>query len=144
MSTTNGRDSVSGTGYLFRSFAGIVGAQVFATSGPDGAAPVDGTASTSPSVIYVHVQDQGPVTCLRVVGNRAAVGYLGTPNFDAPPDHQPVPFMIYIQDNGPTGDNLSWSQLDAPATSCPDPSTVDMSSFGTLTSGDFTVHDAGT
>jgi hypothetical protein len=137
LTTTNGRDSVSGWGYTQVSPGFGFGAQVFATSGPDGAGPVAGQAS----VPYLDTLAEGPVTCLRVVGNRAAVGFMGVVVDGVPP----VPELVYVEDNGPTGDRIGTGTIDAPATSCPDPTGPDAdAALHTFASGPgFVVHDAG-
>jgi hypothetical protein len=148
--TTTGRDSVSGKGtvYSLPEIGYTIGASVFATSGPDGASPVSGTASTSPSFVYFKVSDTGAVTCLRVEGNRAAVGFVAHTDVGQP-DPQPVPIMLFVEDNGPSGDRIGFGQLADPATTCPIPTDANFVPFivgGTpvppvVTSGDFTVHD---
>ena len=90
----------------------MYGASVFATSKPGGRAPVTGDASVSPGSYYFKIPDGGAVTCLRVKGNRAAVGFVAEPlDLGQDPPPVPVPRLILIEDNGPTGDRLQLSSL---------------------------------
>jgi hypothetical protein len=57
--------------------------------------------------------------------------------------------MLFVEDNGPSGDRIGFVQLTNPATTCPSPSDADFVPFmvggnavaPVLNSGDFTVHD---
>jgi predicted small secreted protein len=148
--TTTGRDSVSGTGVVFSipDIGYTIGASVFATSGPDGASPVRGTASTSPSFVYFKVSDSGAVTCLRVGGNRAAIGFVANTDIGQA-NPEPIPIMLFVEDNGLSGDRIGFGRLTNPATTCPTPTDADFVPFivgdtsvpPVVTSGDFTVHD---
>jgi hypothetical protein len=74
------------------------------------------------------------VSCLGVSGNHATVV--------APfPFGPPVPagIVIYVEDNGTTGDRVSWNFVSALPTSCPPPSTVPENAEPR---GDVTVVDA--
>jgi hypothetical protein len=149
--TTTGRDSVSGRGIVLDlGFGYVIGGAIFATSGPDGAAPVSGSASTAPGSYYFKISDTGSVTCLRVVGNRAAIGFVADPiDLGQPDPLAPVPKMVFVEDNGPTGDRFAETTLSEPATTCPVPTADSFPGFlvGTVLvppivgSGDFVVHD---
>jgi hypothetical protein len=151
--TTTGRDSVSGRGtvYSIPEIGYAIAASAYATSGPDGALPVNGVAATNPGRVYFKVGDSGPVSCLRVEGNRAAIGFVATTDLGQP-DPQPIPIMLFVEDNGPSGDRIGHVQLAEPATTCPVPTDADFVPFivggsaipPVLTSGDFTVHDHAT
>jgi hypothetical protein len=148
--TTTGRDSVSGSGTVFSipELGFAIAASVYATSGPDGADPVAGAAATSPGRVYFRVADSGPVSCLRVDGNRAAIGFVATTDIGQP-DPQPIPIMLFVEDNGPSGDRIGDVGLAEPAPTCPLPTDADFVPFSVgdsqidpvVTSGDFTVHD---
>lgn len=149
--TTSGRDSVSGTGIVLDlGFGYVIGAQVFATSGPGGSGPVRGDAVASPGSVYFKIPDEGAVTCLRVEGNRAAIGLMVTPPDLGQPDLTPFPRLIFVEDNGSVGDRLGFGSIAAPATTCPVPTDADFPGFdvGEVhlppfigTGGDFVVHD---
>jgi hypothetical protein len=125
-----------------------IGAYVHATSGPNGAGPVVGTAYTSPGRVYFKVSDFGPVSCLRVAGNRAAVGFVASTDLGQP-DPQPIPIVLFVEDNGQSGDRIGHRQLAQPATTCPIPGDADFVPFSVggnpvppvVTDGDFTIHD---
>jgi hypothetical protein len=149
--TSSGRDSVTGTGIVLDlGFGYVIGADVYATSGDDGAGPVAGDGSVSPGTTYFKIPDEGTVTCLRVAGNRAAVGLMITPPDLGQGDLTPFPRLVFIEDNGPTGDRLGFGTIAAPATDCPVPTADDFPGFPLggqvvppqVTSGDFSVHDA--
>ena len=148
--TTTNRDSVIGTGTVFTipELGYLIGAAVNGSSGPDGAAPVSGDASLAPGSLYFRLSDQGPLTCMRVAGNRAAVGFV----FDAALYGQEgtFPRVLFIEDNGPSGDRIQFGTLGAPYTACPDPASATFPPFvingmfqvpPVLTSGDFVVED---
>ena len=64
-----------------------------------------GDASASPGSDYFKIPDGGAVTCLRVKGNRAAVGFVAKPqDLGQAPPPGPVQRLILIEDNRPTGD----------------------------------------
>jgi hypothetical protein len=84
---------------------------------------------------------EATVTCLNVAGNRAVIGYRIVTGSTAGQG-----FQVEIADNGPTPPSgaptdavISYTELPAPPTVCPDPSLLP---GGTLTSGDFVVTDA--
>jgi hypothetical protein len=149
-STTTNRDSVigSGTVYTIPQLGFAIGAAINGSSAPDGAPPVNGDASLSPGTLYFRLADYGPLTCMRVVGSRAAVGFV----FDASiyGGEGSFPRVIFIEDNGPSGDRIQFGTLAAPYTSCPDPASATFPPFvvggsiqvpPVLTSGDFVVED---
>ena len=147
--TSSGRDSVTGFGKVLD--LGAVGyvyaGSVTATSGPSGAGPISGSGGLSPGSYYFKVGDGGAVTCLRVEGNRATVGFTAQDPFGT--GAGPVYRLMFIEDNGPTGDRLDDATLAAPATTCPAPTAADFDGFdlggqhipSLVTSGDFVVHD---
>jgi hypothetical protein len=143
--TTTGRDSVTGNGVVYDDPAhGIFfDASVYALGNSDTAGPATGHALTNPGSESPHISDAGAVTCLRIVGNRAAVGFLA--------DYTDfggglIPRVLYVQDNGPTGDLYGIGSLSQPYSDCPTPTDASFPYFGgvlppVLTSGDFTIHD---
>lgn len=148
--TTSGQDSVTGFGTVL-SLSGIglvLGADLDARSGPAGEDPV-GQATISPGVAYFKTADSGPVTCLRVEGNRATIGMLATPA-DLGQDPPPVPYhrLVFVEDNGPTGDRYGTRIVDD-ATTCPVPTAADFPDFvfgdvvvpPIVSGGGFVVHD---
>lgn len=140
--TTAGRDSVLGLGISqeIPALGYHVGANLDVSSAPDGS-NAEGYASRSPGAIYFRVPDQGEVTCLRVDGNRAAVGFLADYT-DYDPGLPLVPVVVYVEDNGASGDRFT---VDLPAeapTTCPDPdATLDSVAGETVIRGGFVVHD---
>jgi hypothetical protein len=78
----------------------------------------------------------GPVTCLNVIGNRAAIGFVA---------HSPFPFLpgfgtLVVEDNGSAGTDQSATLTNAQQiTTCPDPRTI---ALQPITAGDSYVHDA--
>lgn len=142
------RDRVAGTGTVISipSLGYSYAASVDASQAADGTG-LEGTGAALPGSAYFRLVDEGPVTCLEVVGNRAAIGLLA--------DHTDVgagivPRLVFIEDNGPTGDRLSFGSIEAPATECPVPTDADFvpGSLGgepigpEIESGDFVVTDA--
>jgi hypothetical protein len=149
--TTQGRDSVTGNGYVIviPQIGYAIGAELSGVSSSSGGANPVGDAKTGPGSYYFKIPDQGPVTCLRVDGNRAAIGFMvQPPDGIAPPDAQPFPKLIFIEDNGPTGDRFGVGSVADPTT-CPAATDASFTSFNVggqmippvITSGDFVVHD---
>jgi hypothetical protein len=140
--TTSERDSVHGLGvsYEVPQLGYHVGASVDVSAAPDGSDP-EGRASRSPGVHYFRVPDEGVVTCLRVDGNRASIGFLADYTmYD--PSLPLFPVVIYIEDVGATGDRFATELPAEVPTSCPDPDEVLDSTPGqVLIRGDFVVHD---
>jgi len=149
LTTTSGHDAVSGTGIVV-SLPPIAyyGATVDAVSDPIGA-NATGRVESGPGSFYVKIADAGPVTCLRVDGNRATIGYIAVPPDLGIPDVEPIPKLVFIEDNGATGDRYSTRAVSAPATTCPAATAADFPNFliggfsvpPVITSGDFVVHD---
>ena len=98
-----------------------------------------GFAAIIPSVLSPHLSDNGPVTCMNVIGNRATVGFVGSNGVDG----EPYPRLLFIEDNGPTGDLIGFGTMAEPYTKCPPPTSDSFilpNGFpGLLTSGNFTV-----
>jgi hypothetical protein len=148
--TASPGDSVSGFGLVY-SIPGLgasLGADVSAASAADGSNPT-GQAISTPGSWFFRIADRGPVTCLNVSGNRAAVGFMALAPDIGEPDPTPFPILFFIEDNGPTGDRFSFGTIAAPATDCPVPTNADFvpSTLGGspvgpgLESGNFTVVD---
>ena len=153
--TTPAGDYVQGDGLVTTIYLGpgypqlYVGGTIHASSTPDGANAA-GDGWVRPSTGVPVVSDVGTVTCLKVVGNRAAIG-LSIPAQNVVPWHRDV---VFIEDNGSTGDRWDASpNLSDPGTTCPTPTDADFDGFwfsmsgpatnygSTLSSGDFVVHD---
>ena len=108
-----------------------------------------GNASIAPGSVYFKIPDAGRVTCLRIVGNRAAVGFIADPVDLGQPNPQPIPRVLYVEDNGQTGDRIGFGSLHAPYSDCPTPTDASFPDFvvggfsvpPVLESGDFTIHD---
>jgi hypothetical protein len=144
--TTKGTDAVTGHGVVFSAAPGglHISGEVDAESDDDGGNPI-GTATVLPGFHYFKIEDTGSVTCLRVAGHRAAIGYTTIPFAGEPP----ISRIAFVEDNGPSGDRWGIRDIPAPATTCPVPTADDFPSFivggfdvgSTLISGDFTVVD---
>jgi hypothetical protein len=142
-------DSVTGRGTVFSipDLGFVIGAAFDASSGSDGSAP-SGTAEWSPGSFFFRFRDVGPVTCLRIDGHRATVGFVAQPVID--PDLKPIPELLFVEDNGATGDRLGMRVIAAPATTCPVATGADFPDFvlggvvipPVLTTGDFVIRDA--
>jgi hypothetical protein len=88
-----------------------------------------------------HLGVQGPATCLNVVGNRAAIGFVANvvPGGNIPTTPYAV---LVVEDNGPGGtDQVRTFPASQPVTACPDPRTF---TLAPITAGNLTVHDAMT
>jgi hypothetical protein len=112
---------------------------------PHGEVHAQGTI-TGPSDAF---EVQGPVTCLRVDGNRAAIKYRFTTATGSA-----APFLgggveVFVEDNGepragqPVDANASRQPqpagvFDTNASQCDDPNSA---TYDTVTSGNYTVHD---
>jgi hypothetical protein len=126
----------------------VIGGTVEASSAADGSGAT-GFAESLPGVRYFRLPDRGSVTCLRVEGNRAAVGFLADPIGTGDPSDVPVPMMAFVEDNAATATPDRWvsRQIPAIATSCPAATDADFvdevyPTFGArVTQGDFVVHD---
>jgi hypothetical protein len=126
-----GRDSVAGAISYGEGRAGL-GFTFSTSSGPAGESP------TGTVTIYTFVSgDLGtfPVSCLGVGGNRATIvaSFPGT----TPPT--PAGVVIYVEDNGSSGDRIHSNFVSSVPSSCPPPATVIEDPF---TFGDVTVVDA--
>jgi hypothetical protein len=147
--TTTGHDSVIGSGtVLDLGFGAVWGgaADVIGAAATPG--PATGDAELVPGSVYFKVADSGPATCLTATGNRVAIGF--TSNVDiGQPDPQPVHRILFVEDNGPTGDRIGFGTLAPPYTRCPAPTDASFPDFDVagysvppvLETGDFTVHD---
>jgi hypothetical protein len=149
--TTHGHDSVTGSGVVADlGFGAVWGASVYALGDDDQAGPATGHAVISPGSVYFKIADSGPVTCLRIIGDRAAIGFIADPVDLGQPDPTPIPRVLYVEDNGPTGDRIGFSSLSPPYSECPAPNDASFPNFAiggvsappVLVSGDFTMHDA--
>jgi hypothetical protein len=131
---------------------------VFAGAGAASGAPLSsvvgsGTGQVRGSGSYVDAFEvEGPITCMRVEGNRASIKYRfkKASGPGAPPQNGGV--QVYIEDNGkPTGgqpvDRVATEPpqppgaFDAAASVCTDPRLNP--AWTPLESGDFDVFDAG-
>jgi hypothetical protein len=129
---------------------GFAELSVSARSGPGGENPrgnVHAVGTTGAPGGEFEVQ--GPVTCLRVAGNKAAIKY----RFDQA-SGSAAPFEgggveVFVQDNGKSRDGhpvdanaagspQAASEFDAAATQCDDPN---LAPYDTVESGDYTVKD---
>ena len=149
--TTTGRDSVTGTGTVFAipQIGYALGASLDVNSAADGSNATGG-ATNAPGSFYFKIPDSGPVTCLRVDGNRATIGFVAQPpGIGEPPETQPIPKLVFVEDNGTTGDRYGSRSVNEPATTCPAAVDADFHPFVVgdqsippiITSGDFAVHD---
>jgi hypothetical protein len=143
--TGTGRESVFGEGSIeLLSPVGTVNSttgSVAVAGDPGGTGYLDGSAFiggyfTGPPPNFGHIPwgGSGEVACLRVEGNVAVLGF---GFFD--PILGPTSAAMVIQDNGPTGDRLTWFQWSS--STCPQPDVGLFGSGGFVTSGDFTVED---
>lgn len=146
--TTKGADSVTGSGVVVPGLFPYIAGSVDATSDDDGADPV-GEVGAYPGTAYFKLEDRGPVSCLRVEGNRAAIGFVVPPFGTGEPEDVAIPRVAFVEDNGPTGDRWGIITVAEPAITCPVPTADDFPPFvvggfdfgSTLVSGDFTVVD---
>jgi hypothetical protein len=92
---------------------------------PDGSVPV-GRVSRLMGTYYFRYPDAGAATCLRIVGNRAAIGFVAE--------------IVYVEDNGATGDRFTHELTAAAPLDCPDPSTTTLP-WMTAVQGDITITD---
>jgi hypothetical protein len=137
LTTTAGEDSAVGQGIVdsIPQLGFYDGSNLDAYGPPGGGAP-HGRASISPGSAYFRIPDQGPVTCLRVEGNRAVVGFKGE---EFTSGIEPIPgALVFIEDNGPTGDREKHRGLTAPPATCP---AFETEGLRAVIDGDFRVHD---
>jgi hypothetical protein len=120
-----------------------LGGSLKASSEPGGANP-QGTAQIFPSwdmTSSTWIIDSGSVTCLNVVGNQASARFS-----KVRPGQDTLHYLVFVEDNGATGDRLG-TRLDVDdPDDCPDPTDADFAPWpfigtATLVSGDFVVHD---
>lgn len=129
---------------------GFAELSVSARSGPNGENPRGNVHAVGTSgAPGGEFEVSGPVTCLRVQGNKAAIKY----RFDQA-SGSAAPFLgggveVFIEDNGKSRDgrpvdaNAAGSpqvagEFDAAATQCDDPN---LAPYDTVESGDYTVKD---
>jgi hypothetical protein len=139
LTTTNNRDAVHGLGISYQDLeTGLtIGVEVDATSNRNGTSP-QGQASRSPGVYYTNVWDAGSVTCLRGEGNQATVGFVADYSMYGLP---PVNVVLFVEDNGATGDRFAVDLVDSAPTSCPDPDDLQDAPWQDVIRGDLVVHD---
>lgn len=101
---------------------------------PDGSSPL-GWVSRAPGSSYFRLPDQGEATCLRVVGNRAAAGFVATTD-----EGTEVPQVVFVEDNGPSGDRFGHLLVDHEPLECPDPATSAVP-WNVAAEGDITITD---
>jgi hypothetical protein len=111
--------------------------------GPSGENPV-GTVEQfvdgSGAVHGIFESSTGAVTCLNVIGNRAAIGFVATPTPGFSNPGIPGYATLIVEDNGSAGtDQSATLSSTEPVTTCPDPRTVTLQP---ITVGDSYVHDA--
>ena len=146
--TGTAQDWVSGHGYILKNVVmGMsLGGGAFATSNADGSNAAGDAGSEDLSSRF---GEAGPVTCLRVAGNRATIGFLASPpEGTGLPPGPPIPRLIFMEDNGSTGDRYGVRNV-ADATVCPAPTAADFPNFvfgpqsipPVISEGDFSVHD---
>ncbi len=146
LATTDGLDSVVGEGVLLDLGITNYAAALDAHSGSGGAAP-RGSAWILPGSLVPRVADSGVVTCLRVEGTRATVGFDITPISGDDPSGGA---LVFVKDNGADPDYMTHTTVATPPTTCP-AATDDRflfpappgvpPAFLPLASGDFQVHD---
>jgi hypothetical protein len=113
-----------------------------AQSGPGGESPSGivrqyGESNKGPGVRELT---SGAVTCLRVAGARAVIGFAATSSLGLPPYGQ-----LVVQDGGTTGPDLAADATIAfqPITTCPDPDDATLTAaLKPIRYGSITVHDA--
>lgn len=114
----------------------VDGVSVSVRAEPDSSDPV-GAASRSPGTHYFRLADTGSVTCLHIVGNRAAIGFVADYEDFGAPD---VPVVVYVEDNGDGGDRFADTTLTEPPVDCPDPATAAVD-WRLAAQGDITIVD---
>lgn len=142
VTTSTARDSLHGDGaytYTQPPLPDIYGGEVsvMAADGPaEGDVAFSGSSPGTPLHGPVYYAGNGSVSCLRVSGNIAVVGY----SYRDSDSGQTFGGGLVVEDNGATGDRwsgISWS----PGTACPAPS-ASLFDAGTPRDGNFVVHDA--
>lgn len=104
---------------------------------PDSSSPV-GRASRIPGSHHFRFPDSGDATCLRVSGNRAAVGFLTEDELGT--GEPPAAHVVFFEDNGPSGDRFGHLIVAETPTDCPDPATAEVA-WKVATNGNVTITD---
>ncbi len=132
------RDVVSGSVSvpIVPELGSYVGVSASVRAEPDGSDPV-GPVSRVPGTHYFRYPDSGDATCLRIVGDRAAIGFVADYQGFGAPD---VPQVVFVEDNGTSGDRFGHQIVDAAPLDCPDPSTATVD-WTTAVQGDITITD---
>ena len=129
---------------------GFARLNVAAHSGPSGADPHGNVLSKGTlGVPGGEFEVQGPVTCLRVDGNRAAIKYRFNRATGSAAPFQGGGVEVFVEDNGeprggqPVDANAfrppqPAGAFDTNATQCDDPNTA---TYDVVTSGNYTVRD---
>lgn len=133
------RDVVDGTIYIpvAPELGANDGVAVSVRAEPDGSLPI-GEVSRVPGSFYFRWPDSGPATCLRIEGNRAAIGFdaIDTTGSGLPP----VPQVVFVEDNGPTGDRFTHLLVAETPTTCPDPDDASIT-WKVAEEGDLVITD---
>ena len=146
--TNTGHDSVIGSGVVLNPnpgpfIAGTISSSINAVADVDGSSPFGSASHSAPQATGSVFQVSGDITCLRVEGARATIGFLGTVG-GIP---IAVPTVMFVQDGASTAtpDRFAYKQVEAIPTSCPAPNEADFPApvpgGNVLLSGGFEVHD---
>lgn len=132
VTTSGDRDFVSGKGVQPMQFGAYTAVEVVASGGPG---YLDGTGSLGGAIFVPpgHLVSWGgpaDVSCIRVEGNNAVVGLI---TYD--PIGGEISQLLYIQDNGASGDRWGLTSWTPPGCPAPDPS------LATIAASDFVVED---
>src|SRR5690606_21242383 len=100
VTTTSGHDYVIGRGTVFAlpQLGYELGGMVDASSAADGSDAI-GWVLSVPGVRHFRLADAGPVSCRRVDGNRATIGFVADPLGIGDPAAVPVPMVAFVEDN---------------------------------------------
>jgi len=133
------RDVVSGSISvpIVPELGSYVGVSASVRAEPDGSDPV-GRVSRVPGTYYFRYPDSGDATCLRILGNRVAIGFVG--EYQEVAGQPDIPQVVFIEDNGVGGDRFGHQILDSAPLDCPDPSTTPVT-WTTAVQGDITLTD---
>jgi len=153
LGTTSGQDSVIGDGVVTPPIAPDfirrkVTVDAHQVDAPVGTGQPKATGTAAEGESSQHAPDTGAVTCLRVDGNRATIGFLAQSAYALPGTDPGQPRLIFIEDNGATGDRFG-SRDVTDATSCPAATDADFEDIETngelfppiVSMGNFVVHD---
>lgn len=146
--TNTGHDSVIGSGVVLNPYpgpfvAGTIYTWINAVADVDGSGPVGSALHSAPQATGTVFEVRGDITCLRVEGTRATIGYPGT--IDGIPIFAPT--VMFVQDGASTAtpDRFAYRTVEQVPTSCPAPNEADFPApvpgGNVLLSGDFEVHD---